>query len=164
VSRFKARPTTYNGIEMRSRLEAGFAAWLDRHQMKWKYEPRAYASPAGQYLPDFQIDRVPVLGQPPQTVYVEVKPASVEVPVVVDHPLVARLAIIWASEPDAVLIVARPGNPLTRVHRVAGGEGSVVGLQSYRWARVVFPGAEVKLGLVHVHAPEPWADGYWEGP
>jgi hypothetical protein len=29
---WKARPTTYNGVEMRSRLEAKFAALLRRHE------------------------------------------------------------------------------------------------------------------------------------
>jgi hypothetical protein len=51
----RARPTTYNGIEMRSRLEARVAAWLDDVGIPWEYEPRAFASAQGQYLPDFQL-------------------------------------------------------------------------------------------------------------
>lgn len=50
-----ARPTTYNGIEMRSRLEARVAAYLDRHGVEWRYEPRAFGAKHGQYLPDFEL-------------------------------------------------------------------------------------------------------------
>lgn len=53
---FKARPTMYGGHRMRSRLEAGFAAWLDQWGIKWEYEPEAYAAAGlGQYLPDFRL-------------------------------------------------------------------------------------------------------------
>lgn len=51
---YQARPTLYKGVRMRSRLEALYAAWLDNHQLdKWTYEPMAFGSPDGQYLPDF---------------------------------------------------------------------------------------------------------------
>jgi hypothetical protein len=43
-----ARPTTNRGVQMRSRLEARYAAWLDRHGFTWEYEPRCYATEAGQ--------------------------------------------------------------------------------------------------------------------
>ena len=64
MSTFKARPTTYKGIQMRSRLEAGFATWLDHFCTKlpqhlgtlsWDYEPVCLASPRGQWLPDFHV-------------------------------------------------------------------------------------------------------------
>lgn len=51
-----ARPTTYAGVEMRSRTEAQFAAFLDSIGWQWTYEPRAYAGPGRQqYLPDFLV-------------------------------------------------------------------------------------------------------------
>lgn len=50
-----ARPTIYKGIEMRSRLEARFAAWMDRNEWEWAYEPECFATEEGQYLPDFEI-------------------------------------------------------------------------------------------------------------
>lgn len=53
-----ARPTTYNGIEMRSRTEAGFAQWLDNVGANWWYEPQAFGSSGGQWLPDFVVDKV----------------------------------------------------------------------------------------------------------
>lgn len=64
-----ARPTLYKGIRMRSRLEADFAAFLDRHGDQWEYEPQCFGSDSGQWLPDFSITET--TGSP---VYVEVKP------------------------------------------------------------------------------------------
>lgn len=52
---YQARPTTYNGIQMRSRLEAAAAANLDREGVRWTYEPRCFASGSTQYLPDFEV-------------------------------------------------------------------------------------------------------------
>lgn len=61
-----ARPTVYQGVQMRSRLEARFASFLDAAHVAWTYEPRAYRGKAGEYLPDFQIgDRT----------FIEIKPA-----------------------------------------------------------------------------------------
>lgn len=51
--RYKARPTVYKGIQMRSRLEARFAAYLDGFGRPWQYEPQCFANEDGQYLPDF---------------------------------------------------------------------------------------------------------------
>ena len=85
-----ARPTTYNGIRMRSRLEASFAERLDAVGAPWQYEPQCFASPEGQYLPDFVVD-----GE-----YVEIKP-----PVADLDAAHKRMHIILASEPDAVLYV-----------------------------------------------------------
>lgn len=76
-NKFTARPTVYKGIQMRSRLEAGFAAWLDREHLTWEYEPCAFATEAGQYLPDFRLSNVNVVGMlGTRTVYAEVKPDS----------------------------------------------------------------------------------------
>lgn len=45
----------YRGVQMRSRLEARFASLLDWAGLPWAYEPRAYRSSRGEYLPDFQV-------------------------------------------------------------------------------------------------------------
>jgi hypothetical protein len=69
----KARPTTYKGIRMRSRLEAYFAAMLDDvFEAAWEYEPVCFAGPSGQWLPDFKIDLMG--GHPEYLQYAEVKP------------------------------------------------------------------------------------------
>lgn len=96
---WKARPTTYRGIEMRSRLEATYAAGLDEMGHPWEYEPRAFASQAGQYLPDFVVEN-PVVG----TVYIEVKP-TIELAM----RALPRVQIVLDSEPDANLCVVVPG-------------------------------------------------------
>lgn len=97
MSTLKARPTVYNGIQMRSRLEARWAAVLDRDWGRWAYEPRAYATQGGQYLPDFEILDA---GLP---VFMEVRPT-------IDRGWSATLQmeIIWASLPDAMLYVIVP--------------------------------------------------------
>jgi len=41
------RITVYRGIEMRSRLEALAAAYLDRHGFAWEYEPICFAGIGG---------------------------------------------------------------------------------------------------------------------
>lgn len=114
--KLKARPTVYNGIQMRSRLEAGYAAWLDLWGFTWRYEPCAFASAGGrQYLPDFVIRDVKVGGRPvPVDAYVEVKPAEWNVDgdsasrMRTLWSLTERMAVILDSEPDAVLLLEFP--------------------------------------------------------
>jgi hypothetical protein len=96
-----ARPTIYRGVRMRSRLEADFARWLDGRGVAWNYEPDCFADGAGQYLPDFQVVHP---GRAP--IFVELKPqyhldrgdvlSSFE-------EWLARMEIIWSSQPDATL-------------------------------------------------------------
>lgn len=97
---FRARPTTYRGILMRSRLEAQWAARFDVLCWDWEYEPRCFADATGQYLPDFRI--ACKAGAPP--IYVEIKPpmggsALLEA--------LRRMTIVWTSEPDAFLWLVR---------------------------------------------------------
>lgn len=99
----KGRPTLYKGIRMRSRLEAAYAAYLDRLQVSWEYEPECFASARGQWLPDFSF-----VGAPGR--YIEVKP-----PELLDFrphetaderyaridTILGRMAIAWESQPEA---------------------------------------------------------------
>ena len=96
-----ARRTTYNGIRMRSRLEARFAATLDSWDdtIAWAYEPQAFANGSGQYLPDFRVTARDI----PDPLYIEVKPTMEAAQLVM-----ARMQIIWDSEPDSWLSVAVP--------------------------------------------------------
>ena len=88
-----ARPTTYKGIEMRSRLEAAFAQHLDAGSDcgEWQYEPRCYADETGQYLPDFAIG---------STIFYEVKPPSADF-----SEALKRMHIIRSTHPRAALCV-----------------------------------------------------------
>ena len=87
---------------MRSRLEADFAANLDRQGISWVYEPVCYASRGGQYLPDFQITKWKS-GEPPGSpTFVEVKPTS-QKRQIWDH--LRKMHVIRASEPTASLMV-----------------------------------------------------------
>lgn len=94
----KARPTIYKGIQMRSRLEAEYAQHLDAQGLDWKYEPMCYASHAGQYLPDFEVQQ-PYSGRS----FVEVKPDPQWVN---RFAHLERMHIIRASVLTAPLVVA----------------------------------------------------------
>lgn len=95
----KPRPTMYAGVQMRSRLEAEYAASVDKlwgteYDRAWKYEPMCYADETGQYLPDFVVAKV---------FFTEVKPtreAAMEAHAGM-HPIVA-------THPDAVLDAVYP--------------------------------------------------------
>ena len=93
-----ARPTVYRGIQMRSRLEARFAAYLDLLGAVWSYEPRAYGGRGGQYLPDFQVGDM----------FIEVKPTRDRAVAVADS---GRMEVIWESEPEAQLVIVTDGGP-----------------------------------------------------
>ena len=58
-----AIPTTYNGVNFRSRLEAKYAAMFDQLEWKWEYEP----VDMNGWIPDFVIKGI-------RPIYVEVKP------------------------------------------------------------------------------------------
>jgi len=145
-TRFKARPTTYNGVEMRSRLEAKYAAWLDRQQITWEYEPQCFATDEGQYLPDFRLHGVKIMGSN-RRVYVEVKPL-----VTFGSTEALRWArIIWASEPHAFLLieVRELPDPLLVLPRFYGES---VALRA-TWTR--FTSSDVGLAL---HMSDRWRE------
>ena len=71
------------------------AAEIDTLGDEWAYEPRAYANEAGQYLPDFEIKRLPG-----HTWFIEVKPTERSAVAATE-----RMEIIWDSEPGATLSV-----------------------------------------------------------
>lgn len=101
---YTARPTTYLGIDMRSRTEATFAAFLDRHSFTWEYEPRAFATAAEQYLPDF---RITIGNHVDAPLYIDVKGTLGNGNVwVAAAAVLRRMRVIWSSEPGAALAVA----------------------------------------------------------
>ena len=96
-----ARRTLYRGIQMRSRLEARAAQFIDSiPNARWAYEPSAYADRHGQYLPDFEL-----AGVLPSPLFIEVRGilAPQDVPA-----LHLRMQIIWSSRPEAALAVWTP--------------------------------------------------------
>lgn len=86
--------TVYRGITMRSRLEADFARHLDDQGIAWTYEPEVFGPRGSGYLPDFRLDG------PPQPTYVEIKPTIEQA-----QSAKRRIAGVWATYPDALLIV-----------------------------------------------------------
>jgi hypothetical protein len=175
VSQFQARPTVYKGIEMRSRMEAGFAAWLDQRHFDWKYEPDCFAGPKGQYLPDFGLYGVDCQWlEAPATVYVETKPlgwSEREGEFDDYETLMRRMAIVWQSQPDAVLLLAQPPE------RTAGPMPAEVGLldpdtspandPAFPWPVTAYwslgIGGRVGLSRVLYTNVGPWYGEWWKG-
>jgi hypothetical protein len=93
MTTMKARPTTYAGVQMRSRLEAQYAAHLDATGRDWSYEPKCFADRKGQYLPDFLVDGV----------YVEVKPTAAKA-----KSAKEVMERVLSTEPNATLEVVTP--------------------------------------------------------
>ena len=99
----RGRPTLYRGIQMRSRLEADYAAHLDATvgPGRWEYEPDCFAGPGGQWLPDFRIN-----GTDRRT-YVELKPLDVlrGSPVDAIDKILEQMEIARLSEPECALLL-----------------------------------------------------------
>lgn len=147
MTEFKARPTTYKGIQMRSRLEAGFAAWLDKFDMTWKYEPRAFASEAGQYLPDFELPEIEFIGQT-KRVFVEVKPTQPDLDV-----LLAQRTIIKDSDSQAELMAVWPDRDYYRSMLICNGFWDAM-VWTIRTPKRLALDLEITFG--------PWLGEYWK--
>src|SRR5688500_2604834 len=61
-------PTDYNGILFRSRLEARWAVFMDALKLEYRYEPKQFRLPSGNYTPDFLL--------PQYNVWLEIKPTA----------------------------------------------------------------------------------------
>lgn len=161
----RARPTIYNGIRMRSRLEAGFAAWLDEAKLSWAYEPECFAGPAGQYLPDFRIDNLTIVGIADDvTAYVEVKPETWPEATDPRDTILNRTRLrliwpmlIWQSNPRAAFLLLQPGHTHVPV-ATYGGPDAPANWLSATW---VFADDNNRAGLA-IPYPRPWPDGYWQ--
>jgi hypothetical protein len=107
----KARPTLYKGIQMRSRLEADYAANLDALGYRWGYEPECFASADGQWLPDFGSS---FADEGPFAIFTEVKPAGPLadwIPGSADYikhvdTILKQMTIAWESQPGLSLHLA----------------------------------------------------------
>jgi hypothetical protein len=105
TSPIPARPTTYKGVQMRSRLEAKAAQMYDAAGLVWTYEPQCFASESGQYLPDFRIGESAYFEVKPFAYFAE--PLNFYVLSEVQH----RMEIILESEPSASLAIHCPDKP-----------------------------------------------------
>lgn len=105
MTEIQARPTLYKGIQMRSRLEADFARYLDSLGTPWAYEPSCFADETAQWLPDFRTS-LPTTSGGSRTVYIELKPAGLlgkKRFTASADAFLTRMRVTWASEPDAML-------------------------------------------------------------
>ena len=95
VGRIPARPTTFGGDHMRSRLERDFAKHLFFAGEPYQYEPHVFGPRGRRYLPDFMVE------SGGRRTYIEVKPTAQEV-----EAAKVKMSVIWDEEPDALLVVA----------------------------------------------------------
>lgn len=169
----KARPTVYNGIKMRSRLEAGFAAWLDAEHFEWEYEPCAFATEDGQYLPDFRLREVSVTWvDAPQIVYVEVKPESFDLGVNLLSPthsltaeqraIASAAHILGQSEPGVLFLLARPGHPMHAIARMPEEPHCGPEFDPVQVVLVALPDHRTGLALELPGKRRPWRKDYWK--
>lgn len=162
---YRPRPTVYKGIEMRSRLEAGYAAWLDRWFFEWDYEPCAFSSPEGrQYLPDFRVRNVRVLGfhNGPVTAYVEVKPLAALQDPERRRQVLEDLTIIRRAEPGAVTLIEASDGQSSRTLMTNRHAGSAFTERMW-WVRLGHYLPEVGLALKAEDQDQPWHGEWWRG-
>lgn len=119
MSRHIAIPTTYKGLQLRSRLEAKWACFFDKLEWPWSYEPFDLDG----WTPDFLI--APPFLQGYQTL-VEVKPLGVQwwgnMPEPPDEAPKIRAEIDRARTPDCPYFAMIVGiNPKIAYFRGAGG-------------------------------------------
>jgi hypothetical protein len=108
----QAISTWYNGTHFRSRLEARWAAFFDRAEWRWTYEPDELDG----YIPDFKLWlRVPVL--------VEVKPVQWDESNEDDDILcAARTKIINSGfRGEAIILGSRIVHERLAIHQQIGG-------------------------------------------
>ena len=156
---YPARPTIYNGVQMRSRMEAAFAQHLDHKGVEWEYEPTAFASTVGQYLPDFK-----VTFENGRTLWAELKrdmDAAAEAR--------SRMEIIQSTYPEARLAVyASNGFPYDR-HGWAlawfkSGACEWVSGEQHRADRRATTEARARLAQERASGRGRWADVPYKGP
>lgn len=130
----KALETRYAGCRFRSRLEARWAVFFDELGITWEYEPEAFETSCGNYLPDFRIT-TPL---DPEPTWFEVKPPR-------SAPDRRHTALAWDGEQGVVIARGMPRDTddqfreryLTEVTPVPGVA---------RW--VGFWGTGTKIGLI----------------
>lgn len=162
-----ARPTVYRGVQMRSRLEAGFGSWLDKLGFEWVYEPECIAHPTlGQYLPDFLLSGVFDLSQHKVIdVFVEVKPSPFVSDMRTAHAASVRMqTIVQDAYPEAMFMLAvnRDDKHPTRVDFAADfvAHDTRPTVCLYQWVTI-------RTGTVLIprirDTPMPWQGEWWKG-
>jgi hypothetical protein len=117
---YEPRPTRYNGVLYRSRLESRVARFFDLHGVTHEYEPTCFADATGEYLPDFLVKNPPCGFD----CYVEVKHSARLVrtaalrmgPIRMEDPTVGLVVIVpvgdYLDDPQFEIHAARaPGRP-----------------------------------------------------
>lgn len=144
MTALKAIDTLYKGYRFRSRLEARWAVFFDRCDMKYVYEHEGFQLPSGPYLPDFNFPTI--------NSFLEVKPSSMlprnhfefqhvgSWPIRDDLPReVVLMSELYASlEKRRGFCVIVYGDPLDIINFIFYGdsEGGVIGFEGQNGPRV----------------------------
>ena len=111
----QAKPTIYNGVQMRSRLEAKWAAFFDQIGWRWEYEPDGFGD---YYIPDFMI-----LG--PRPLLIEVRPVATEPGYEAQIPTMRISPDLWKHD---LLVVGATALPVFRAEDNGWGYSQPCGL------------------------------------
>lgn len=98
-------PETYNGIQFRSKLEADWARFFDRHRIKYAYESEGFDLNGLWYLPDFYLPEIKT--------FVEVKGALDDK----DETKMFALARVAAPKGIMVILAEAPAGEQYRLIR-----------------------------------------------
>lgn len=143
----KAIPTTYRGVQFRSRLEARWAQFMDRIGVVWEYEPEGVQLKDGtRYLPDFWLPLVHHRGRQ-GAIYFEIKPTS---PTEGEQHKARLLA--WGSAIPVIVVERSPG--VCSVESLEEHVGGMAGWhdQGLQFARCDNCG-QVDVGFYASHEP-----------
>lgn len=110
-----AHPTTYAGVEFRSRLEARWAAFFDLVKWKWEYEPLDLSG----WTPDFSLRGAR------RNILVEVKPI-LELP----EQAAKKMLAAFSGEPEFELLIVGAENDGRNFGWLYEGDGS--------WGNAIF--------------------------
>lgn len=159
----KARPTIYKGVQMRSRLEAGFAQWLDYWNMDWEYEPQCFGSERGQYLPDFLVRGVRFANTENVafSLYIETKPDGWPFDEGDDTlDLLDRMSVIYDSVGRVTLALVQPGPSITMAWAGPNGASNPTMMS---WLPVLRSDGTATMALIVPAADHetPWSGEWW---
>lgn len=104
--RYIGVPTRYKNVQMRSRLEARWAAFFDAIGIAWRYEPELFKLKSGSYCPDFRLQ-----WPSGHAIWAEVKPT--------EEVITARDRARYADFSENRILLLLDGLPAAKSYRRA---------------------------------------------
>lgn len=147
----------YNGTEMRSASEVGYARFADEHNISWRYEPVTFSDGLTTWTPDFALAGIPTTWGATGPIYVEVKYKQwlTEAHESSVRAQLANMLAVFASKPDATVILEQSGvldGPM-----LLGMDNGHATLTECRWTA----GGGPLPVLAKKFDAVPWHDAWW---